>query len=150
MANKFLHGSKWFYVSEFRGFPRRTKADGGRAPVALKRTCHRPLLLMRGSVTSRTTPAFANLIRVDRSTAAAGQCSDCGTLLPTSHATNQGAGANSGRGGQLVAMFLPKTPAMLMAIANATVVRVPVVPMTMAEIATCLRGRWHDQQHYKS
>lgn len=137
VANKFLHKVKWFYREVLQDLRGRIERDRCRALKGLERLGidH---ICVEGSVTSRTTTSFADLVGIDCGPATSGQRSDCRTLLASSYAANEGSSAHPSGGGQLVAMFGPEAPAVLMAIADATPVRVPGVAVPVPEITTPL------------
>ena len=71
--------------------------------------------------------ALADSIGVDGRTATAGQRPDSSSLFPTGDAANQRTSARAARGGDLIAMLLPKTSSVLVIIPNTRIVSVPVV-----------------------
>ncbi|MGH9928627.1 MAG: hypothetical protein ACREA9_05270, partial [Pyrinomonadaceae bacterium] len=85
---------------------------------------------------SGSLAAFANSIGVNGRTATTGQSPDCGALSPTGYGANQRAGAGAARGGYLIAVLLPKTPPVPVAIPNARAVRVPSVTVPVPWVST--------------
>jgi hypothetical protein len=78
---------------------------------------------------SSAFPTLANSVGINGRAATTCQRADGRPLLPTSYAANECAGTDASRGCQLIPMLCPKTPAMFVAVANARVMRVRIVPV---------------------
>jgi len=65
--------------------------------------------------------ALANSVGVNGGTAATGDRANRCALFPASYATDQRSGPSASRGGELIAMLLPETSAVLVSISHAGV-----------------------------
>ena len=92
-------------------------------------------LLPKRSLIACAAPSFADSVGINGCPAATRKSADACTLLAPGESSNYSTRAGSGCRGQFVSMFLPEAAAVFMIIANAAVVRVPVVPMPMSEFA---------------
>jgi|SRR6185437_1863072 len=67
---------------------------------------------------SGSSATFADSVGVNRRTATSGESPDSCALLSTGNTANKGAGTDAACSGELIAMFLPKTSSMFVAIPN--------------------------------
>ena len=86
------------------------------------------------SVPSASAP-LANAVGVNGCAATACESTDSSTLLTAGDAADESARTDPSSSGQLIAMFLPKTSSMLVAIADTSVVRVRDIAVPMAQLA---------------
>ena len=127
VANKFLRGLKLLVCGDLRKFRRMRCAPlfvPGRAPQ----------LRYQQSITSASS-TLANAVGVNGCTATASESADSSAFLPPGDAADKSTRANPSRSSQFIAMFLPETSAVLVAIADACVVRVGDIAMPMAQPA---------------
>ena len=98
------------------------------APDAHLRSAHRHL------VPSASAP-LANAVGVNGCAATAREGTDSSPLLTPGDAADECARSDPSSSGQLIAVFLPKTSSMLVAIADTSVVRVRDIAVPMAQLA---------------
>jgi len=78
--------------------------------------------------------SFADFVGVNSCTTAASNSSNSRALFAPGNAANQGTAERSASGSKLIAMLLPEASAMVMAIADTSVMSVPVIAVSMSEI----------------
>jgi hypothetical protein len=108
--------------------------------VAGARTIHE---VCQNLITGWLTSTFANAIGVNGCPASPGDSSDSRALLPAGYTAYQGPCTRASSSSQLVAMLLPETSPMFMAVANTAVMGVISVAVPMPEIPACARGGRH-------
>ena len=113
-------------------FPANLKGQARARVAVVVEDARTPMLLNETLITS-CAPALANSIGVDSRAATASKRSNGCAFLTTRDAANKCPGTDATRGSQLVAMLLPEASAMFMAIANACVMRMPVVAVPVPQ-----------------
>jgi hypothetical protein len=94
--------------------------------------------------------AFSNAVGIN-GCATATCCSTNSSALPATRDTaNERAGANAASGGQLISMLIPETSTVLVSVANTSGVRVPVITVSVSQLAAgpCRYGS--RQQRHKT
>ena len=120
---------------------------GGCAARSNLPDCH----VLRGLI-PRGPPSLADSVCVDGGTSPTGKSTDSGSFLPPSNAANQRSSTSPAGGCKFVAVLLPKAPPMLVAVSNASGMRVPIVavPVTKPAAGSCRdrAGKQHKQRKH--
>jgi hypothetical protein len=102
-------------------------------------------------------PAFANAVGIDGCSASSRESSDGCPFLAPDNSANYGSRTGTRSGGEFVAMLLPETSTVSVAVPDTAIVGVRVIAMPMPKIATGPGRSWrnnqqkqhHCQQHAK-